>query len=381
MSPSDNLVQINGFWIDLTIVESTLIVALSSYSLISVKLVATSPNSRIALFFTSLSQVNELAFLKAARDTLLTCPSFPEPLAATISLAKQLTEMPLDRNGDIDAAALRSIAEELQGARHSFRRSRPALSVDLGPASASLLSPRSSRLLGTARAIPLSRSPMSVVRSSTFPSMNVPTIAIHSPGLTPTPAVEGFSARFATTPAYPPPVQPSSIQGITLRSGIALEIASYLTTLLSLPASSSVPTHLPLRLTGLDSLATAQLYFWLQERYEYDGDIANLFEDDASAEVIASHIAGMLHYLPLYLAFKLISSVVQVIPLFLPLRRTSLLLPQGPSTRLSPRSSSSPFRRVSVPLASRPVSPTSPGAGPRFTPSIPTPSATSSSPG
>lgn len=292
MSSSDNLVQINGFWVDLTTVESTLIIALSSCSLISVKLVPSS--TRLALFFTALSKADELAFLKAAREILLTCPSFPEPLAAMISFAKQLTEMPVDEDGDIDVSALRSIAEERWEARRASRRSRPVLETEnFGPAPPSLLSPPSVRQPGTARITSMPAMPISAFHSSTFPPVpEVPTIAIYSPESTPTLPVDAFSARFGTTPTYPPPVRPSSIMGISLRSKIALEIASHVTTLLSLPASSSVPTYLPLKLAGLNSVATAQLYFWLQERYEYDEDIARLFEDDVSAEVIASQIAG-----------------------------------------------------------------------------------------
>jgi len=298
MSTSDNLVQINGFWVDLTTVESTLIIALSSYSLISVKLVSSASSSRLALFFTGLSKVDELSFLKAARETLLTCPSFPEPLAAMISFAKQLTEMPVDEDGDIDVSALRSIAEERWEARRSSRRSRPVLSgVEFGPIPTGLLSPPSARQPGTARITSMPPMSVSAFRSPTFPSVpEIPTIAIYSPNSTPTPAAETFSPRFDTTPTYPPPVRPSSIMEISLRSKIALEIASHVTTLLSLPASSSVPTYLPLKLAGLNSVATAQLYFWLQERYEYDEDIVRLFEDNVSAEVIASHIAGKFYH-------------------------------------------------------------------------------------
>ena len=297
MSPSDNLVQINGFWVDLTTVESTLIIALSSYSLISVKLVS-STSSRLALFFTGLSKVDELAFLKAARETLLTCPSFPEPLATMISFAGQLTEMPIDEDGGIDVSALRSIAEDRWEARRSSRRSRPVLdSAKFDPASTGLLSPPSARQPGTARVTSMPTMSVSAFHSSAFPPIpEVPAIAIYSPESTPTRDAETFSPRFGTTPTYPPPVRPSSIMEISLRSKIALEIASHITTLLSLPASSSVPTYLPLKLAGLNSVATAQLYFWLQERYEYDDDITHLFEDSVSAEVIASHIAGRFRH-------------------------------------------------------------------------------------
>lgn len=301
MSPSNNLMQISGFWIDLTTVESTLIIALSSYSLISVKLVSSSTSPRLALFFTSLSKVDELAFLKAARDILLTCPSFPEPLATMISFSKQLTEMPIDQDGDIDASALRSIAEERWEARRSSRRSRPVLdSKKFAYGSTGFPSLPSARRPGTARIASMPPMSISAFRPPTFPPVpEVPSIAIYSPDSTPVPIPETFSPRFGTTPTYPPHTRPSSILEISLTSKVALEVASHVTTLLSLPASSSVPTYLPLMLAGLNSVATAQLYFWLQERYKYDGDITHLFEDNVSAETIASHIAGQLHRFPL----------------------------------------------------------------------------------
>jgi len=125
------------------------------------------------------------------------------------------------------------------------------------------------------------------------------TIAIYSPDSTPTRPNKSFFPRFGTTPTYPPPILPSSIMEISVRSKIALEIASHVTTLLSLPTFSSVPTYLPLKLAGLNSVATAQLYFWLQERYEYDEDVSRLFEENVSAEVIASHITGLSLHVPL----------------------------------------------------------------------------------
>lgn len=309
MSPSKNLVQINGFWVDLTTVESTLIIALSSHSLISLKLVSSSTTPRLALFFTGLSNLDELALLKAAREVLLACPSFPEPLAAMISFARQLTEMPVDQDGHIDVSVLRSIAQERWEARRSSRRVRPALdSAKLSPGPTDLLSPPSAPQQGTTRITSLPPMSVSGFHSSFHSIPELPAIAIYSPDSTPTQPAHSFSPRFPTTPTYPPPPRPSSIMEISLRSKIALEIASHVTTLLSLPASSSVPTYLPFKLAGLNSVATAQLYFWLQERYEYDEDIARLFDDNTSAEIIASHIAGQLHHFPVLMFLDLIFS-------------------------------------------------------------------------
>lgn len=110
--------------------------------------------------------------------------------------------------------------------------------------------------------------PFSTIRS---PVTEVLVVAIYSSGSTPP---ESFSPRFGATPTYPPPVRPSSSPS---PQKIALEIASHVTTLLSLPTSSSAPTYLPLKLADLNSVATAQLYFWLQERCEYDGDFTRLY--------------------------------------------------------------------------------------------------------
>lgn len=304
MSTSDNLVQVNGFWVDLSTVQSTLIVALSSYSLLSVKLVSSSTNPRLALFFTALSDVDELGFLKAAREALLTCPSFPEPLASMISFSKQLAQMPLDQNGDIDVSALRFIAEERWQAKRASRRSRAVLNTaKLGPVSNGLLSPRPTRRPGTARIATMPPMAISAFRSPAFPPIpEVPEIAVCSPDSIRDSPPESLSPRFGTTPTRPSPVKE-----ISLTSKIALEIASHITTLLSLPASSAVPTYLPLKLAGLNSVATAQLYFWLQERYEYDEDIIRLFEDNVSAEVIAAHIAGQLLHFPLVSFLTLLS--------------------------------------------------------------------------
>lgn len=270
MSFSDNLIQVNGFWVDLLTVESTLIIALSNYSLISIKLVAYTSSPRLALFYTSLKRTDDLAFLKAVRDVLRTCPSFPESLATLISFAQQLEEMPLSPDGEIDAFSLRSISEQRWEKRKSARKSRGYADI----------SSTGSSDIGRTASMP----PMTLSILPTTTDEPIPSIVVYSP--------TGKNAHKRLI-AYPPPSRPSSVFHISNRSRIALEIASHVTTLLALPAASSVPPHFPLKLTGLNSITTAQLYFWLQERYEYDGDISQLFNDGISAESIANHIAGV----------------------------------------------------------------------------------------
>jgi len=57
-------------------------------------------------------------------------------------------------------------------------------------------------------------------------------------------------------------------------------------------ASSVAPTDVPLLLVGLNSLTVVQLYFWLQENYDYDDDMSRLFEEDVSALTLARDITG-----------------------------------------------------------------------------------------
>lgn len=286
-SSSEHLIQVNGFWVDLETVESTLILALSSHSLLSVKLVSYSTGARLALFYTSLTRTEELSVLKASRDVLLTCPSFPETLATLITFAQQLPQMPTFANGEIDIAALRSISEERYDKRRSARKSRSP-----GPESLGL--PASPPAAGRAVSMP----PMAISAFSSNTPV-VPIINVFSPEDPYTPATEtrqsltpSYAPSYAAVHSYPPPAARTSVMEISHKSRIAVEIASHVSTLLSLPASASVPTYLPLKLAGLNSITTAQLYFWLQERYEYDDDISRLFEDDVSAEVIAAHLSG-----------------------------------------------------------------------------------------
>jgi len=288
MSSSEHLIQVNGFWVNLETVESTLILALSSHCLVSVKLVSYSTGARLALFYTSLLNTDELSVLKAARDALLTCPSFPETLASLITFAQQLRQMPTFANGEIDTATLRIISEDRWEKRRSARKSRTPTPDSLLPVSPPAAGSRA-----------VSMPPMAISAfSSNAPP--IPIINIYSPDDPYTPATEthqslspSFPPSYAAVHSYPPPAVRTSTMDISTKSRIAVEIASHVSTLLSLSASASVPTYLPLKLAGLNSITTAQLYFWLQERYEYDEDISSLFNDDVSAEVIAAHLAGV----------------------------------------------------------------------------------------
>ena len=55
---------------------------------------------------------------------------------------------------------------------------------------------------------------------------------------------------------------------------------------------ASIPADAPLMLAGLNSITVVQLYFWLQEKFDYEEDMSRLFEEDASATVVARDIVG-----------------------------------------------------------------------------------------
>jgi hypothetical protein len=286
--------QVGGTSVDLTTVESTLVVGLSSFSLLFVKLVPSANGSKLALFYTSLLAVEDLDFLKAVRDLLLMCPSYPAALGPSVSFARKLSEMPFDEDDEIDVNALRAIAEERWERRRSSRKARVTLDNNQFTAY-----PESGLLNRVVSMPPVPMGPF-VLKP---PPIDLPTIVIHSPDSShksmssasvysepPSPVDSTFAGNNSSR--YTPPVRPSSIISISQTVKVALEIASHVTTLLSLRFTSAVPTYLPLRLAGLNEIQAAQFYLWLQERYGYQHDITAIFEEGVSAEVIAFQITG-----------------------------------------------------------------------------------------
>jgi hypothetical protein len=73
---------------------------------------------------------------------------------------------------------------------------------------------------------------------------------------------------------------------------IADEIAAEVAKLTSV--ADPVPTDVSLTLVGLNSITVVQLYFFLQEGYQYDDDMSRLFADDATAMNLAREITGEL---------------------------------------------------------------------------------------
>jgi acyl-coenzyme A synthetase/AMP-(fatty) acid ligase/aryl carrier-like protein len=86
----------------------------------------------------------------------------------------------------------------------------------------------------------------------------------------------------ATTPA---PIETSVSRVDEVAAGVAQEVAR-------LAKAASAPTDVPLMLAGLNSITVVQLYFWLQEKFDYEEDMSRLFEEDVTATVVAREIVG-----------------------------------------------------------------------------------------
>lgn len=218
------MLQINGFWVDLKTIEST-IVTLSAFSLLFVKLVPCANATRLALFFTSLIETDELALLKAIRELLLTSTSCPQAISSTISFTKQLSEMPFDSNDEVDSAALCALAADRVEKRRSNRRGR--LTIE----------PRKS-------ASPAAFSPIS------YP---VPMIVVHSPemtpgGWTPSTASDYSETPSPATPAFSPIYDPTlpivveisapSFEEVDLETGVSKKQVEEKTTVYKVCISS-----------------------------------------------------------------------------------------------------------------------------------------------
>ena len=85
--------------------------------------------------------------------------------------------------------------------------------------------------------------------------------------------------------ATPAPAETSASRVGEVAAEIAQEVAR-------LSKAASAPTDVPLMLAGLNSITVVQLYFWLQEKFDYEEDLSRLFEEDVTAIVVAHEIAG-----------------------------------------------------------------------------------------
>ena len=81
-----------------------------------------------------------------------------------------------------------------------------------------------------------------------------------------------------------PPVEAS----ISRVDEVAAEIAQEVYRL----SSSTAPTDVPLMLARLNSITIIQLYFWLQEKFNYKEDMSRFFEEGVTAAAVASEIVG-----------------------------------------------------------------------------------------
>ena len=85
--------------------------------------------------------------------------------------------------------------------------------------------------------------------------------------------------------ATPAPVETSVSRAEEVATQVAQEVAR-------LAKAASAPIDVPLMLAGLNSITVVQLYFWLQEKFDYEEDMSRLFEEDVTAAVVARDIVG-----------------------------------------------------------------------------------------
>jgi len=83
----------------------------------------------------------------------------------------------------------------------------------------------------------------------------------------------------------PDPVETSVSRVDQVTAEIVQEVAR-------LSKAASAPTGVPFMLAGLNSITIVQLYFWLQEKFDYEKDMSRLFEEDVTVTVVAREIVG-----------------------------------------------------------------------------------------
>jgi aryl carrier-like protein len=87
----------------------------------------------------------------------------------------------------------------------------------------------------------------------------------------------GLSAEF-------PAVNSPTSKVDALAEKMAAEIAKLSRSL------ETVPTDMPLLYSGLNSITAVRLYMWLQSEYEYEEEMTHLFEEEVTAQVLATEI-------------------------------------------------------------------------------------------
>jgi aryl carrier-like protein len=94
-----------------------------------------------------------------------------------------------------------------------------------------------------------------------------------------------IAAPVEVVEATPAPVETSVSHADEIAAQIAHEVAR-------LAKAASAPADVPLMLAGLNSITVVQLYFWLQQKFDYEEDMSRLFEEDVTAAVVARDIVG-----------------------------------------------------------------------------------------
>ena len=102
-------------------------------------------------------------------------------------------------------------------------------------------------------------------------------------------ADSGVAAPVEVVEAPTPAPVETSVTSVSRVDEVAGEIAQEVA---RLAKAASAPTNVPLMLAGLNSITVVQLYFWLQEKFDYEEDMSRLFEEGVTAVVVAREIVG-----------------------------------------------------------------------------------------
>ncbi|KAG9317995.1 hypothetical protein JVU11DRAFT_55 [Chiua virens] len=286
---SSRNVKINGLFVDLDYVERALAPALADKSLLvtSFKIVKSNATEKIVLF-ASTGTTDAMFLLKHARACLRA--SYDDTLAMVIGCVRCITEMPFNASYKIDLAKLQNMADSVESLAPNLFAELPAVI-------------HSSRIDALAEEIAasiakLSKSPDAIPTDTPllYTGLNSITAVRLYMWLQLEHEYEGsmadlfdeeVTARSLATEILGEDVTDEADEIDVLAGQIAAEV-----TKLS-KSAEAISRDMPLLYSGLNSITIVRLYMWLQSEHEYEEEMAHLFSEQVTAEVLAREILGI----------------------------------------------------------------------------------------
>jgi aryl carrier-like protein len=290
-------VKINGLFVDMDHIERALIGSFPDGSVQAYKLVKSA--ERIVLFWSG--QSTNMEVLKRARATLR--KSLGDNLAMVVASTRYIEEMPYNASYKIDLAKLQSIADDDQPPAAPNIAS-PVSIVERSEAVRSRVDEIADEVATEVAKLSKSTKPVAVDVPLTLVGLNSVTVVqlyfwlqerydydddmsrLFGEDVTAIVLARDITGEPEVVDMSPKEVASSSAK----KMEIAMNIIHEVTRLTK--SSQPVDTDVPLILVGINSITVIQLHFWLQSTFDYDGDMSRLFEENCSAEVLASEILG-----------------------------------------------------------------------------------------